>query len=180
MVLSSVVVEKLQRDKALIQRGARPQLSLDVEVAALDPHTETDARVGLSLALPLGGLWDAKLRAASALVDVQKRQSQYQQDILIGNVDAAYQRVVAARAKLATLQQQVFPDTAHTAEISLLAYKEGAAPMMTAVLAQRDLIDVRLAVLDAQIDAALAEVELNNATGGALVRSDQRTLGIAQ
>jgi cobalt-zinc-cadmium efflux system outer membrane protein len=125
----------------------------------------TDARIGVSLDLPLFARTGDRTRAARATAQAQRARLSALEAELGGRLAAAYARWQAASERLAALERDVLPAHDRAAALSMQAYREGARDLSSALVAERDLTAVRAEINDARGQAALAFAELAQAAG---------------
>jgi outer membrane protein TolC len=125
----------------------------------------TDARIGVSLDLPIFARTGAHTRAARATAQAQRARLSALEAELGGRLAAAYARWQAASERLAALERDVLPAHDKAAALSMQAYREGARDLSSALVAERDLTGVRAEINDARGQAALAFAELLQAAG---------------
>lgn len=125
----------------------------------------TDARIGVSLEVPVFARIGARARAARAAATAQRTRLVALDAELGGRLAAAYLRWQAATERLAALERDVVPALDQAAVLSMQAYREGARDLASALVAERDLAAVRAEVNDARATAALAFADLSLAAG---------------
>jgi outer membrane protein TolC len=158
-------------DQQLSQRW--PGLALEGEVDYDDVSVtegrtawdRTDARIGVSLELPVFARIGDRARAARATAQAQRARLAALEAELGGRLAAAYARWRAATERLAALERDVLPAHDKAATLSMQAYREGARDLSSALVAERDLTAVRAEINDARGTAALAFAELAQAAG---------------
>ncbi|HEX2687172.1 MAG TPA: TolC family protein [Kofleriaceae bacterium] len=125
----------------------------------------TDARIGVSLELPVfAGIGD-RARAARANAQAQRARLAALDAELGGRLSAAYARWRGATERLAAMEHDVLPAHAKAATLSMQAYREGARDLSSALVAERDLTSVGAEINDARAAAARAFAELALAAG---------------
>ncbi len=125
----------------------------------------TDARIGVSLELPVFARLGARVRAAEATAQAQRARLAALDAELGGRLAAAYARWRAATEQLTALERDVLPAHDKAAALSMQAYREGARDLSSALVAERDLASVRAEINDARATAAVAFAELALAAG---------------
>jgi outer membrane protein, heavy metal efflux system len=161
-------------DRVLAERW--PALALEGEVDFDDVSiTEgrtiwdrTDARIGVSLELPVLARIGARADAARLAAQAQRARLAALDAELGGRLSAAYWRWRAATEQLTALEHDVLPAHDKAAALSMQAYREGARDLSSALVAARDLASLRAEVNDARATAARAFAELALAAGGDL------------
>jgi len=164
-------VAEANLSRALADRW--PGLALEGEVDVDDVSmTEgrtvadrTDARVGVSLELPLFARIGARSRAARATAQAQRSRLAALDAELGGRLSAAYRRWQAATERLTAMERDVVPAFDKAAALSMQAYREGARDLSSALVAQRDLASSLAELNDARATAALAFADLAQAAG---------------
>ena len=158
-------------DRVLVERwpGLALEGELDVDdVSVTEGRTvwdRTDARIGVSLELPLFARIGARARAAEATAQAQRSRLAALEAELGGRLLAAYRRWQAASERLAALERDVLPAHVTAAALSMQAYREGARDLSSALVADHDLAAVRAEINDARAAAAVAYSELTLAAG---------------
>ncbi|MCE9576621.1 MAG: TolC family protein, partial [Deltaproteobacteria bacterium] len=152
-------------------RGARrsrwPALALDVEIDAFDDTLPgTDARIGVSLELPLFGRGGAQVAAARAARVARTAEARAIDATLGARLEIAHRRWTAATRRARSMRDDVLPIEEKAAALAQAAYREGARDLTTVLEAERALLAVRAEVVDAAVAAALAETEVELAAGG--------------
>ena len=152
--------------------GARrerwPAIALDLEVDALDRRGDPDdLRATVVLELPLFGRTGAKVAAAQAEAAVAAAEGRARTQGLAGALVAAHRKATAAADRATLLARDVLPAQELAAAQAQQAYREGAADLTSALVAARELLAVRVEVVDAIHDAAVAHAALTHAIGGA-------------
>lgn len=125
----------------------------------------TDARIGVSLELPVFARIGDRARAARATAQAQRARLAALDAELGGRLSAAYARWRAAAERLVALERDVLPAHDKAAALSMQAYREGARDLSSALVAERDLTAVRAEINDARATAAVAFAELAQAAG---------------
>ncbi|MFV1985985.1 MAG: TolC family protein [Gemmatimonadota bacterium] len=153
---------------ALARRLAAPDL-----VLAADLVREADGvrTVGLSVAASLPvfdrnqlGRDRALAREALVAAEAEARALAVSQE-----VRGAFARLNAARVGLSTYQDDILALTETSQQFASLAYARGELDITTALLAQRQHTDARVAYLEAALAFDRAALELESATGAPLV-----------
>ena len=146
-----------------------PQLSLDLEAAIDDPTLPgSDLRAGVGLTLPLFGRGSAKANAALAQKLTAEADIDVTQHALAAQVVAAYRRCSAALGRARTLRQDVLPAQREAARLAQVGYSEGQQRFFDVLQAERGRVEGERAVLDAEVELAVAFGELEWALGGSL------------
>jgi outer membrane protein TolC len=150
-----------------------PGLAIEGEVDYDDPTiTEgrtaldrTDARIGISLDLPVFARIGDRIRAGEATALAQRARLAALDGELAGHLAAVHARWRAAVERLTALEREVLPASDQAARLSMQAYREGARDLASALVAERDLAAVRAELNDARAEAAIAFAELRLAAG---------------
>lgn len=150
-----------------------PGLAIEGEVDYDDPtitegktaYDRTDARIGISLDLPIFARLGDRIRAGEATAQAQRARLAALDGELAGHLAAAHARWQAAVERLAALEREVLPASDQAAKLSMQAYREGARDLASALVAERDLASVRAEINDARAAAAVAFAELRLAAG---------------
>jgi cobalt-zinc-cadmium efflux system outer membrane protein len=120
---------------------------------------------GVSVPLPLWNRRDGDVRAAEA--DVARQEAD--RDRILARIDkevtTAFQQFVAARRVVEDYVRQIVPAQEQNAQLIQQGYRLGQLRLTEALLAQRDLIDVRVAYLEALGAYNATRAELQKAAG---------------
>lgn len=156
---------------ARVQRW--PIVALETQVSLNDPTMPgTDVLVGVALELPLFAKIGARVRAERAHAAAARAQLAASDVQLDSALEAAFDRWQSATDTLASLERDIVPAQERAATLSAQAYREGARDLATALQATRDLAAVRAEVAAARADAAAAWLDLQNAAGVDVGRSN--------
>ncbi len=158
-------------ERVLVDRW--PGLALEGEIDVDDVSVtegrtvwnRTDARIGVSLELPIFAAIGARARAAHATAQGQRARLVALDAELGGRLSAAYRRWQAATERLTAMEHDVVPALDKAAALSMQAYREGARDLSSALVAERDLASALAEVNDARATAARAFAELAVAAG---------------
>ena len=149
------------------ERHMWPELSLQLEAGIDDPTLPgSDLRVAVGAQLPLGSRLGQAADAARARQSVARAERDSATRGLAALQQGAKQRLTAAAERLVRLRDQLLPLQRRVAELAAAAYAEGQQGMVAVLEAERALAEVRRSLLSAQADAALAQAELDWASGG--------------
>lgn len=144
-----------------------PALTLSASYSdALDFDGRTQLMLlGVSVPLPLWNRRDGDVRAAEA--EIARQQAE--RDRVLARIDkevtTAFQQFGAARRVAEDYLRQIVPAQEQNAKLIQEGYRLGQLRLTEALLAQRDLIDVRLAYLDALATYNATRVELQKSVG---------------
>lgn len=144
-----------------------PALTLS---ASYGENLEFDSRTrllifGVSVPLPLWNPRDGDLRAAEAELSKQLAERERILARIDSEVTTAFQQFAAARRVVEDYLRQVVPAQEQNAKLVEEGYRLGQLRLTEALLAQRDLIDVRTAYLEALDAYNAARAELQKAAG---------------
>jgi len=150
-----------------------PALALEAEldvddVTLTEGHTvwdRSDARIGVSLDLPVFARLGARQRQARAAAQAERARLVALDAELAGRLSASYRRWQAGTERLAALERDIIPALDRAAALSMQAYRDGARDLSSALVAERELATARAEVNDARAAAALAFAELTLAAG---------------
>lgn len=163
---SEVDLEQAQRRLTRSERS--PELELSGGLRQFAEGSQTGVIVGVRAGLPLwnrragaAAAADARIRAAEADVDEATRLSRTA-------MLATRERLIAASAALETLLSDVGPSAALALEQVLAAYLGGRLGYIELLDAQRGVLETDLTIVDAEREAWLARVELEQLLGRAL------------
>jgi outer membrane protein, heavy metal efflux system len=120
----------------------------------------------LTLPLPFFDWGQAKRAKASAeLADARHQMTQLRRQI-VQDVRTQFSAYDAALRTLATARDELFPLQQRRAAQAESSYKAGETDLANLLLAQEDLADTRVKVVDLQKKSAVARVRLQRAVGG--------------
>jgi outer membrane protein, heavy metal efflux system len=165
-----LVSEKRVREAELrlAQMRAKPPWHVNAGVRRFEDDGDQAFVVGITVPLPSrdaarGAI--AEARARSAYVDAQ---SQAVRARLEAELFALYVELNHSYTEVATLQKEVLPRIESALEQSRYAYERGRYGYIEWVTAQRELLDVRRALLEASAQLHLFRIEIERLTGTAL------------
>lgn len=153
-----------QKDEA--DAAGWPGLALEAE-ASIDDATlpGTDLRGGVALEIPLFAHHGAAVEAAQARQAAARSALDAAQRTRRAEIVAAWRRLDAAATSAQVLTTDVRPAADEAAALARKAYQAGATTLVSVLEAERALADAQLAQLEAQAAAALAQADLEHATG---------------
>lgn len=152
----------------------RPAWQVTAGVRRFETTDDHAFIVGLSVPIPSGD----QARGAMAEALAQSAYTDAKADALRVRLDAEvfalYQDLNHAYTEVDTLRKDVLPRIETAAEQSRYAYERGRYGYIEWVAAQRELLELRRALLDASADVHRYRIEIERLTGAALgVRSPQ-------
>jgi cobalt-zinc-cadmium efflux system outer membrane protein len=161
-----VAAEAGRADAARAERW--PHLALDVEGTIDDPTLPgNDLRLGVTLELPLLGKTGDAVRAAEA----RQRAAELERAVAAHQVGAelvaAHRAWGSARRRALNLETTVVPAQREAARLARVAYEQGQLGLISALEAERTLVDVEVEAIDARAEAAAAHADLARAEGEA-------------
>lgn len=161
-------VENAQASLRLIQAERfLPSLTLSASYGeALDfDSTSRRALFGVSIPLPLWNRRDGDLRAAEA--EVRKQEALRNRIVaeIEKEVTTTFPQVIAATKVVDEYATRIVPGQAQSAALIQQGYRLGQFRLTEALLAQRDLIDIRSAYLEAIAAYNTAVADLRKAAG---------------
>lgn len=120
---------------------------------------------GVSIPLPFWNRRSGDVRAAEA--EIRKRESD--RDRLLAQIDkdvvAAYDAYIAARRVIEEYMKSIVPGQERSVALILEGYRAGEFRLTEALLAQRDLVDVRTTYFDAVATHNAAVIDVQKAVG---------------
>jgi outer membrane protein TolC len=120
--------------------------------------------VGLSVPL-----WRDKLRAgvseARAMVEMAQADSRALRNMIEGEVLAAREQVLGARARYVALQEQVVPRAQQAIEPAIAAYAAGQLPLVSVIETAQALWTSEAELVSAEVELGLAAAKLDRALG---------------
>lgn len=154
---------RVTRERALI----RPNFQLDLGADVGDPtlNNQTNYRAQLAFDVPLFNQRGAYVDRETAAGDVARARVQAARVQGIAELTAAYRTYEAATVQERTLVDAVVPASQGAARATEDAYALGRAQLVAVLDAERALVDVRLAALDAQAARAMAWADIEHAVG---------------
>jgi outer membrane protein, heavy metal efflux system len=165
-----LVSEKRVREAELrvAQMRAKPPWHITAGIRRFEDNDDHAFIVGITVPLPSRDAAQgavAEARAHSAQVDAK---SQALRARLEAEVFALYQELNHSYKEVATLRQQVVPRIETALRQSSYAYERGRYGYIEWVSAQRELLDVRRALLEASAELHQFRIEIERLTGTAL------------
>lgn len=174
-IVGNTDFERLVSDKRvkeaelrLAQMRAKPPWHVTAGVRRFEDEDDHALVVGITVPLPSrdaaqGAI--AQARARSVQVDAQ---SQALRARLEAELFALYQELNHSYKEVATLQKDVLPQIETALQQSRYAYERGRYGYIEWVTAQRELLDVRRALLEAAAQLHQFRIEIERLTGTAL------------
>jgi outer membrane protein, heavy metal efflux system len=145
----------------LAQAQARPNVTFGVGVGQFNETRNTGVSAGFSMALPLfdrnqGNIREAQVRRTQT--DAQRRAAFVRARAAVYGL---YQEFVASRTRLETLRAQALPKAQQALDQTQYGYERGRFSYLELATAQQELLDVRVAVIEAAANyhSVLAEIE---------------------
>jgi outer membrane protein TolC len=125
--------------------------------------------VGASVDLPwLWGGASARARAQEAQANAADAAQRASHLPIAVEVVASHAAVARAGERLRVLQQAALPAGKRAVDVSVAGYESNAVPLAAVLEAQRSVIEVEMAVVDARAALAHALVDLEAAVGGSV------------
>lgn len=158
-----------RRDKAwpTVALGADWIITGARDVEGLEGDGQDAFMLGLTVSLPL---WQrsyaAEVEAAEALAEGQRAQQRATLDAQQAQGEIARRALDDAARQIALYTDTLIPQAEATHQAVLGAYAAGEAQIAQALLVQRDLLDLRLALIQAQARYATAEARLRSLAAG--------------
>lgn len=154
---------RVTRERALI----RPSFQLDLGADVDDPtlNNQTNYRAQLAFDLPLFNQRGGYVDCETAAGDVARARVQAARIQGIAELTAAYRTYEAATTQQRTLVDAVVPASQGAARATEDAYALGRAQLVAVLDAERALVEVRLAALDAEAARATAWADIEHAVG---------------
>ena len=165
--LDRLVSEKRLRESEvrLAEIRRRPAWQIHAGVRRLEDGNDHAFVVGLNVPLPSRGQAQGALttaRARSAQVDAESAALRVRLDVELFGL---YQELQHAYTEVATLRDTVLPSMETAAEKSRYAYERGRYGYAEWISAQRELMDLRRALLAAYADVHRHRIEIEHLTG---------------
>jgi outer membrane protein, heavy metal efflux system len=135
---------------------------------ALSPIRDSMDILSFSVSIPLrtSRSGAGNVQATTARTSRARLRREYLERNIPLEVEAAYQRWLAASESLQMLQSGVLGPSTNNLSVIQEAYKLGQLRLLDVLNEQRRLMDTQLAYIDAQADAARTWAEVERAAGG--------------
>lgn len=139
-------------------------------LGVLSPLRDHDNVLTFGLSIPLftSGRNRGNVDAATARLAAARQHREALEAAVPHDVDAAYQRYLAAKEAVALFQTGVIGQSEKNLSVMRQAYTLGQLRLIDVVNEQRRLVDTELAYIDAQTELAQARAELERAIGSDL------------
>jgi outer membrane protein TolC len=139
-------------------------------LGALNPLRDRDnvLTVGLSIPIFTSGRNAGNVDAATARLSSARQHREAIEAAVPHEVDASYQRWMAAKEAVALFQHGVVDQSEKNLNVMRQAYTLGQLRLTDVLNEQRRLVDTELAYIDAQTELAQASAELERAVGSDL------------
>ena len=136
----------------------------------LAPIRDRDDTLSFGVTIPLRTTRSGRgdIQAATARTSGAGLRREYLERSIPLEVEAAYQRWIAANNSLDLLHTGVVDPSIANLDVIREAYKLGQLRLLDVLNQQRQLVDTELAYIDAQADAARTWAEVERAIGGNL------------
>lgn len=156
----------------LAQAQARPNLALSVGVRRFEEFDGTALVAGFSMPLPVydrnqGAISEARARRAQTDAERQSTLTRTRASLY-----GIYQEVVAARERAETLRRDGIPQAQTALEQTQSGYDRGRFSFLELLSAQQELLELRVAVIDAATDYHRLLAELERVTSEPLTTTD--------
>ena len=159
-------------DLRLAQSSARGDLRWRAGVRRLEGSDSTGLVAGISIPLFAGRRAQGDISAATARRDAAQLDTQAARIAARATLYEAWQHRSHAIEAFALLRDAVIPRLESALTDTREAYRAGRYSYLELVAAQRELIDARLAYIDAARRAHLNRIELERLAGAALTAAD--------
>lgn len=152
----------------LAQAQARPNVTFGVGVGQFNETRNTGISAGFSMALPVfdrnqGNIREAQVRRTQT--DAQRRAAFVRARAAVYGL---YQEIVASRTRLETLRAQALPKAQQALDQTQYGYERGRFSYLELATAQQELLDVRVAVIEAAANYHSVLAEIERLTGASL------------
>jgi cobalt-zinc-cadmium efflux system outer membrane protein len=168
----NVEVERLVSEKRLRETESRlaemrrrPPWHVTAGVRRYEDNGDHAFIVGFTVPIANRDSWQgaaAEARAQAAQVDARTDALRVQLD---AELFGLYQELRHSYAEVTTLRNEVLPRVESAVEQSRYAYERGRYGYIEWVAAQRELVELRRALLDASADAHRQRIEIERLTG---------------
>lgn len=165
-----LVSEKRVRDAEVrvAEMRAKPPWHVTAGVRRFEDNDDHAFVVGMTVPLPSrdasqGAIAEARARSAQVDAKTQALRARLEAEVF-----ALYQELSHSYKEVATLREQVLPGIERALEQSRYAYERGRYGYIEWVTAQRELLDVRRARLEASAELHQFRIEIERLTGTAL------------
>ncbi|MGJ8668934.1 MAG: TolC family protein [Oceanococcus sp.] len=156
----------------LAQSSSRGDLRWKAGVRRLESSNSTGLIAGISIPLFTGRRARGEIDAAAARGEAARFDSQAARIAARATLFEAWQHRVHAIEAFSMLQNDVIPQLASALSDTSDAYRAGRYSYLDLIAARRELIDARLALLNAARRAHLNRIELERLAGAALSAAD--------
>lgn len=152
-----------------VERGeSSPDLQAGLVAERPESGSTTDllAGPGLTLELPLFDRNEAGIRRAEAERDQARKLHEGLCVEVAQQARAAADRAALAAGAAASVRDALLPQSERSLDLARRSFDLGGVPLMVLLEARRASLTARQALLDANLEAALADIELLRAVGG--------------
>jgi outer membrane protein, heavy metal efflux system len=126
--------------------------------------------LGIAIPLPITDRNQGGIARAAAEEKVARTELALRKNRVLAEVESAYQAWQSARQRMNTFETGLLRQADESQGIALRAYQEGAVELIGYLEAQRTRADIRYQYLQAVLDARIALLVLEQATGQELTR----------
>ncbi len=155
----------------LAQAQTRANLNLSIGVRRLETSDDTALVAGFSIPLPVFDRGQGTIREA----ELRRAQTQAQQQAAQIKAEATlyglYQELQANRARMNTLRNQALPQAQQALEQTQYGYERGRFSYLELAAAQRELLELESAAIDAAADSQRMLCEIERLTGTPLIET---------
>jgi outer membrane protein, heavy metal efflux system len=157
----------------LAQAQTRANLNLSIGVRRLEASDDTALVAGFSIPLQVfdrhqGAIREAELRRAQTQAQQQAAQIKAESTLF-----GLYQALQANRARMNTLRDAVLPQAQQALEQTQYGYERGRFSYLELAVAQRELLELESAAIDAAADSQQMLCEIERLTGKPLAETSR-------
>lgn len=121
--------------------------------------------MGISQELPIGNFQQGDIFRYRNIIQQLRMEINSQENQIIAQVSAAYQRLISARERIRAYQEHVLADSNEVARLARRSYEVGQSDITSTLAAQQANIQIRSQYLDAVQDYQQAFADLEQAIG---------------
>lgn len=160
--------EQAAKSRLSLERAARyPDVTVAVSTGREGPQSGRERLTGVSLSVPLPLFH----RNASAIgrASTELTQAQIEREAMLRNTNAnvasTWQKLQSLASRVAALQTEVLPTLQENQRLSALSLQAGEIGLVQLLLVNRQLLEGRRDLIDAQTELRLAQISLMQASG---------------
>jgi outer membrane protein, heavy metal efflux system len=167
VLAQSIEVNKTELKLAYANIVPNSQVSVGRSIV-VGPDIPRTVGVYMTGQFPLPGVFNVnqgEIKRVSATIRQFRNESEAQKNVITGQVDMAYRRLVNARETMRNYQQRILPASENVTRLAQISYKNGQSDITAALTAQQTNIQVRNQYLNAVMTYETAYTDLEQAVG---------------